>query len=196
MHRPLSVQQNSDLEYHRRMLPNIHLAQQHQLEQQLNQSQYSLYASSPLPQKKKGIKSSLVSKLFSSKRDKLKAQQEFYGGGNYAFIESKFDSNDYLVGAADQQMTPKLANSNLMNSASSTPINCSSPALGQKGDFDRKNKVKHELLEEAIRGGAPFNCWNGPTIVAWLELWLGMPTWYVAACRANVSNPDSFNQKF
>ncbi|GFO33818.1 liprin-alpha, partial [Plakobranchus ocellatus] len=108
--------------------------------------------------KKRGLKSSL-GRLFSSKKEKHKPKELL--------------AREIAAGAF---------NDSGENSGSEMGI-----GLGQS-DFDRRKKKKHELLEEAMKASTPFALWNGPTVVAWLELWVGMPAWYVAACRANVKS--------
>jgi hypothetical protein len=71
---------------------------------------------------------------------------------------------------------------------SHSPTDSMSSASDKGKDTDRQLTRKEESLRKARDDNIPFTQWNSTTITAWLELWVGLPAWYVSACKANVKS--------
>ncbi len=41
-------------------------------------------------------------------------------------------------------------------------------------------------MTEVLKKGTPFAEWDSSMVIAWLEVWVGVPYWYIAAIRTTL----------
>ncbi|XP_055352386.1 liprin-alpha-1-like [Paramacrobiotus metropolitanus] len=128
-------------------------------------------------QKKRSIRNSF-GKLFNKKEKKVlqqTANQQAAAGGSRSLVH--IAHNDVDLFSPERDAEPNGPLERLPGASPGGPV-----------DFDRRKRKKVDILTAALNKGDPFVMWDGATIVAWLEVWVGMPDWYVSVCKSNVKS--------
>ncbi|KAL3312548.1 Liprin-alpha-2 [Cichlidogyrus casuarinus] len=100
-------------------------------------------------------------------------------------IQDMDDLSDAALGASNLASTSSSFSRSLIKNYFYLAWNSS---LGYQTQFNDSSNLKQKrlFLDSLLASSEQFPQWSTQRIVQWLEVWLEMPAWYVAACRANI----------